>query len=155
MHLTKDIGKPNDMRSERAVSLWAHRRTGTRSSEHRRHADEKPRLLCGKQGSSKPRPDERETKLSGIDATLASWLNEVILNAFFAYPQNSAAPWVRPIWTAPKRAVAFSPASVSLLRDCCATDLLPSDYSSGNGARQKARVFKQCAPISARCREAF
>lgn len=77
-----------------------------------------------------------------------------LLSAFFALPQNWAARWVGPIWTVTKRAAASSAASVSLLRDCCATDLLPSHYSSGIGARQKARVEKQYALISARRREA-
>ncbi|WP_158647011.1 hypothetical protein [Paraburkholderia azotifigens] len=93
--------------------------------------------------------------LSGIDATPTSCLDEFVLNAFFALPQNSTVRWVGPVWTATKPAAAFSAASVSLLRDCCATDLLPSHYSGGIGARQKARVFKQCALISARGCEAF
>jgi hypothetical protein len=52
-------------------------------------------------------------------------VSEFILNAFFALPQNSTARRVGPIRTATKLAAAFSAASVSLLRDCCATDLLP------------------------------
>ncbi|WP_157721152.1 MULTISPECIES: hypothetical protein [Burkholderia] len=93
--------------------------------------------------------------MSGIDATPTSCLDEFIVSAFFALPHNSTARWVGRIWTATKLTAAFSAASVSLLRDCCATDLLPSHYSDGIDALQKARASKQCSLISPRCREAF
>lgn len=69
--------------------------------------------------------------MSGIDATPTSCLDEFMLSAFFC----ASAQCDRTLGgtdldgdQTTKLTAAFWAASVSLLRDCCATDLLPSHY---------------------------
>lgn len=106
------------------------------------NAQEALHLRWGKRRSSKSRRrGQPGTMLSGTDTTPTSYLDGSILNAFFAFPQNSAVPCGRPGWTAAKRETAFSAALASLLRDCCAIDLLPSHYSGCISERLKTRPF--------------